>query len=82
MTSIIMMTLASAAFGTGGLMLGQQWSGLAESIRVGSTHLSTRGLRLPINKYPGATFVFAAALSWGIAILRYWIKRNMAVVRA
>src|SRR5712692_262057 len=32
MTSIIMIILASVAFGTGGLMLGQEWSGLAESI--------------------------------------------------
>ena len=79
MTSIIMITLASLAFGIGGLMLGQQWSSLAESIRVGSGHLSNRSMRLPINKHPTETFVFGVALFLGTAVLRYWGKRNAPV---
>ena len=45
-----------------GLGLGQQWSVLAESIGVGATHLSNRGLRPPMNKYPFEFSVFAVAL--------------------
>jgi hypothetical protein len=76
MTSIIMIILASLAFSTGGLILGQQWSGLAESIRVGSRHLSNRSMRLPINKHSSEAFVFGVALFLGIGVLRYWGKRN------
>jgi len=79
MTTVIMVILASLAFGTGGLILGQQWSGLAESIRVGTTHLSNRGFRLPISKHRSEAFVFAVALFVGIAVLRYWTKRNAQV---
>jgi len=79
MTSIIMIILASLAFGIGGLMLGQQWSSLAESIRVGTSHLSNRSMRLPISKHPSETFVFGVALFLSMAVLRYWSKRNAPV---
>ncbi len=79
MTSIIMIVLASVASGAGGLMLGQQWSGLAESLRVGTGHLSNRGLRLPIKKHPSETFLFGVALFLSIAALRYRGKRNAPV---
>ena len=75
MTSIIMTILASLAFGIGGLMLGQQWSSLAESIRVGTGHLSNRGLRLPISKHSSEAFLFGVAIFLCIAVLRYWGKR-------
>ena len=45
--AVMMIVLASIAFGAGGLLLGQQWSALAESIRVGTSHLSNRVFRLP-----------------------------------
>ncbi len=77
MTSIAMLLLASMALGAMGLMVGQQWSELAESIRVGSTHLSVRGSRLPVNKHPGEAFALAVALFLGIAVLRSWGKRNV-----
>jgi hypothetical protein len=76
MTSIIMIILVSVAVGIGGLILAQQWSGLAESIRVGTGHLSNRALRLPISKHPGEAFLFGVALFLSIAVLRYWGKRN------
>jgi hypothetical protein len=79
MTSIIMTVLASLAFGIGGLILGQQWSSFAESIRVVTSHLSNRSMRLPISKHPSETFVFGVALFLGIAVLRYWGKRNHPV---
>lgn len=82
MTSVVILFLASVAFGVGGLILGQQWSGLAESIRVGTTHLSNRGARLPINKHLSETFAFAAALFLGMAVLRYWTNRNAPTIGA
>ena len=79
-TTIIMMLLASGAFGAGGLILGQQWSGVAESIRVGTTHLSNRSFRLPLSKHPSETFMLAAALFLGMAVLRYWTRRTNPVL--
>lgn len=71
-----MMFLASVVFSAGGLILGQQWSGVAEAIRVGTTHRSNRSFRLPMNKHPGETRVLAAAIFWGIAVLRFWAGRG------
>jgi hypothetical protein len=79
MASIVMIILASVALGAGGLMLGQQWSSLAESIRVGTQHLSNRALRLPINKHPSEAFLLGVALFLSIAVLRCWGKRNAPV---
>ncbi len=81
MTSIIMIILASLTFSTGGLILGQQWSGLAESIRVGSRHLSNRSMRLPINKHSSEAFVFGVALFLGIGVLRYLGQARCSVRR-
>lgn len=78
-TSIIMITLASVVFAAGGLMLGQLWSSSAESIRVGTRHLSNRTFRLPINKHPSEVFLFGVALFWSIAVLRCWRKRSAPV---
>jgi hypothetical protein len=79
MTSVIMIILASVVFGSGGLILAQQWSSLAESIRVGTRHLSNRGLRQPISKHSSEAFLFGVALFLCIAVLRYWGKRNAPV---
>jgi hypothetical protein len=76
MGSIIIMMLASVAFGAIGVVLGQQWSSMAESIRVGSTHLSNRALRLPISKHPSEAFIFATALFGAMATLRYWTEHK------
>lgn len=74
--SIIMITLASVVFGAAALLFGQQWSVLAESIRVGTGHLSSRSFRLPINRHPGEAFAFAVGLFLTVAVLRCWRKRN------
>jgi hypothetical protein len=76
MPTVMMIVLASVAFGAGGLLLGQQWSALAESIRVGTTHLSNRVFRLPINQHPITVFAFLAALFLSIAVMRCWTRRN------
>ena len=40
----VVIVLCSLAFGLGGLLLGGVWSGAAESLRVGSGHLSNRAM--------------------------------------
>lgn len=54
LTTVLIMFLASFLFAAVGVMLGQQWSGLAEVLRIGNGHLSNRALRLPMNRYQGA----------------------------
>jgi hypothetical protein len=76
MTAIAATALASVAFGAAGLLLGQQWSALAESIRIGTAHLGNRALRLPLTRYPTEAFLFAAALFLGIAVVRCSRERN------
>lgn len=75
-TCTVVILLASVAFGAGGLILGQQWSSVAESIRLGTGHLSNRSFRLPLNKYPGEAFALAAAIFLGIGVLRYRARRS------
>jgi len=81
MTSIVMIILACVAFSVVGLMFGQWWSSSAESIRVGTRHLSNRTFRLPINKHPSWAFLFGMILFLSIAIVRCWGKRNAVVPR-
>ena len=45
--ALVMIIFSSSAFGAGGVLLGEQWSTLAENIRVGTGHLSYRVDRLP-----------------------------------
>ena len=77
--SIVMSVLVSVAFSISGVIVGQQWSAVAESIRIGTAHLSNRGLRLPLNKHPGEGFLFGIALFLTIAIVRYRGPRHAPV---
>lgn len=79
MTTIATIVLASVAFGAAGLILGQQWSAFAESIRIGTAHLGNRALRLPLNRYSTEAFLFATALFLGIAVVRCFRKRNAPI---
>jgi len=74
MTAVVMVVLAAVAFGAGGLILGQQWSELAESLRIGTHHLSNRGFRLPIRQHPSGAFFFGMTLFLSITIVRCWAK--------
>jgi hypothetical protein len=76
MPTVMMIVLASSAFGTVGFLLGQQWSAFAESIRVGTTHLSNRVFRLPINQHPIMAFAFLVTLFMNIAFVRFWSRRK------
>lgn len=76
LTAIIVVVLASIAFALAGLLLGQQWSALAESIRVGTTHLSNRVFRLPLYKHPIESFFSFASIFLIVAIACHWWGRN------
>lgn len=69
--ALAMIILASLAFGVGGMMLGQQWSTLAESIRIGSGHLSYRVGRLPWVRHQIDFFVLCVVLFWGVTIMGF-----------
>ena len=71
MVGMAMVLLCSLAFGAGGVLLGEQWSTAAESVRVGSGHLSYRVDRLPWVRYRGELFAFTVMLFWLIAAIRY-----------
>ena len=73
---LAMLILTSAAFGVVGLILGQQWSSLAEAVRVGTTHLSNRVFRLPVNRYPTVAFATGMALFLSLAMPRCWTSHR------
>jgi hypothetical protein len=75
MATLIMVTLCSSACGVCGMLLGEQWSTLAENIRVGTGHLSYRMDRLPWVRYHVSFFVLCAGLFWCVTAARYRIRR-------
>lgn len=74
----VVVVLCSLAFGLGGLLMGGMWSGAAESLRVGSGHLSNREFRLPWNQHRGEIFALLVAVFVGIAAIRYRAAINSA----
>ena len=75
MTAALAMSLfCSLAFGLGGLLLGEQWSTTAESIRVGTGHLSYRVDRLPWVQHRIGFFVLCVAVFWSAAVVRFRVR--------
>ena len=72
--ALAMSLLCSLAFGVGGLLLGEQWSTTAESIRVGSGHLSYRVDRLPWVQHRIGFFVLCVAVFWIAMVIRFRIR--------
>ena len=72
--ALVMSLLCSLAFGVGGLLLGDQWSTMAESIRVGSGHLSYRVDRLPWVQHRIDFFVLCVAVFWSAAVVRFRVR--------
>lgn len=69
------MTLAVAvAFSGIGVLAGEVWSMLIESIRVGNGHMSYRVERVPWRQYPVQLFAGGAVLFIAVAALR-WRQR-------
>ena len=69
--AVAMALLCSVAFGVGGLLLGEAWSTAAESIRVGTGHLSYRVDRLPWVQHRMGYLVLCVAVFWGAAVARF-----------
>ncbi|MBS1876958.1 MAG: hypothetical protein JSU00_27345 [Acidobacteria bacterium] len=67
----VMVALCALAAGVLGILLGEQWSILAESLRVGTGHLSNRVERLPWARNQMALLAFCAALFGAVAAVRY-----------
>jgi hypothetical protein len=61
-------TLVTAAIG---LVAGQQYSTIAESLRIGTTRLSSRTFRIPMIQYPLSSFAAAAILLRLIAATKF-----------
>lgn len=52
----VLIIVAAAVFAFPAVLLGQEWFSTAESIRIGTAHLSNRALRLPLAQHPVAAF--------------------------
>jgi hypothetical protein len=66
----IMALFLSLVFAAGSMMLGEQWSWLAESSRIGNGHMSYRVKRLPWVQHRTALVVSAVTVFWlAIAIV-------------
>lgn len=62
----------SLAFGVVGVLLGEAWSTTAESLRIGTGHLSYRVNRLPWVRYRGELFVTLLAIFWFAGSFLAW----------
>jgi hypothetical protein len=60
----IMTLFVSLAFALGGTMLGQIWSGIAETYRIGNDHMSYRAFRLLWARHPVVLFTGALIAFW------------------
>jgi hypothetical protein len=60
----IMTLLLSLAFALGSTMLGETWSRLVESYRIGNSHMSYRDDRLPGARHRTGLFVGALIVFW------------------
>jgi hypothetical protein len=76
MAALAMAVLFSLVFGVGGLLLGEVWSGTAESLRVGTGHLSYRADRLPWAQHRIGFFVLCVGFFWSAAAVRFRVPRR------
>lgn len=72
--ALAMTLLCSLAFGVGGLLLGEEWSTTAESIRLGTGHLSYRVDRLPWVHHRIGFFVLCVAVFWSAVAVQFWVR--------
>jgi hypothetical protein len=71
----------SLAFAVGGLLSGEEWSLAAESIRIGTGHLSYRADRLPWAHHHIGFSVLCAALFWCAAAVQFRIRQRRLTPR-
>jgi hypothetical protein len=68
--------VGSVALGLVGFFVGDVWSGLAETVRVGNSHISYRLNRVPWRRYPEIMFGACVVLSWFVGAFRYRSERS------
>jgi hypothetical protein len=69
--AVVVVLGAALAFSLLGLGAGDVWCGVAESIRLGSSHLSYRVARIPWNQHRALAFIGGTFLFCAIASFRY-----------
>jgi hypothetical protein len=65
--SLAAVLMASAAISAAGILSGELWSGLAETIRLGTTHMSYRAERLPWRHHRAELFLAGTLIFWLLA---------------
>jgi hypothetical protein len=76
--SIVMTAYVSIVLSAASVLLGEQWAGLVESLRLGTGHLSYRADRIPWSHHRLSLFVACVALYWFVAIVRSRRVRALA----
>lgn len=69
--AVTLVIVGSLVFAAATVILGEQWATIAESIRIGSGHLSYRMDRLPWIRYRTPLFAAGVALFLFVAAVRY-----------
>jgi hypothetical protein len=72
--TLVMIALASLAFGFGGTLVGEQWSAAAENIRLRDGHLGGRFGALPWVRHEFGFFILCVVLFWGVAVARFRVR--------
>ncbi|MPZ19396.1 MAG: hypothetical protein GEV06_15990 [Luteitalea sp.] len=67
----VALTILSLGAAMAALMALHVWASLAESLRLGSGHLSYRAERLPLHQQGISLFAAGVGLFWLISVLRY-----------
>lgn len=70
--SLIMALFCSLIFGLGCTMAGEVWSLIAETYRLGNSHMSYRAQRLPWAQHRVAFFTAAVIVFWAAASSQLW----------
>lgn len=74
--TLMMIALASLAFGFGGMMVGELWSAAAENIRLRDLHLGGRFGSLPSMRHESVFLTLCVVLFWGAAVARFRVRQH------
>jgi hypothetical protein len=74
--AVSMLIVAALAAGGAGLLVGNVWFGLIESLRVGNGHMSYRAERIPIRRHREVVFVACATVFAAVSTVQYRKARS------
>jgi hypothetical protein len=74
--AVSMLIVAALAAGGAGLLAGNVWFGLIESLRVGNDHMSYRAERIPIRRHREVVFAACAAVFAAVSTIQYRKARS------